>query len=810
MINISKNMPFSGRKRETTMRQGDGSDLPGVNGPRKADIGIIYVAPSDDRQSVLTAIHTQDKLGRKQVVIVLPEENKAFQRPTDFEGLKNMRRDLKAQLVFIASSGPGPAEFARQRRFPVYSSLESFARSLQDFNRPNGGSKKGWSLPWQKSAATPPAAPGKAEVIQPLPNIPAVSSNQAGSEDDDTTVHQDTHAGINPVLAGAAGAAAVLGMEALTSHGNNPPTSNDPNDWDRLPPPNTAGPASDTVLSEDTPTQANTAVPSFSSTDAENRPEPKIIELSGQRGRSTGKLPLPVIAPVAAVQPHIPPAPASTTTRQRNSGKMAAVGAASTAAGVATMGRTARGGVVVPPARGTPIGTGGSGPGGPPRRPSLRWWLAIGALIVLTVSVCSLIAYADPAVLGPLKGLVPGITPSATVTITPASSDVSNTFEIFGVTGTPDPSQRQVQARQLSSTSPTQSKTVNATGVMQTSGTPAKGTLTFYNSAFVDQQVNAGTDFVLANGVHIITDRNVDIPKAIGTPPNIHTGVASVSAHAGSIGPGGNIAPLTINHACCSADSSIFARNLTAFTGGQDPQNFTIVSQSDIDGAAKQLENTLTPEVQKSVKGQIHPNEQLVNSLQCTPNVTSDHNAGDRATNVKVTVKVTCSGEVYDQQAAQLIASNLLKQQAAKIPGPGYALVGNLITKVTQVMVTDPKKGTLLLQVKAKGIWVFQFSDAQKQALANLIAGKSKQNAQTLLLNQMVMDHKVIAKADIVLSGGDGNTLPMDPTQITIVVQSVPGLPGPATPTTGPGSPGVPTNTPVSPTPTSTSSVGKG
>ncbi len=46
------------------MRQGDGSDLPGVNGPRKADIGIIYVAPSDDRQSVLTAIHTQDKLGR--------------------------------------------------------------------------------------------------------------------------------------------------------------------------------------------------------------------------------------------------------------------------------------------------------------------------------------------------------------------------------------------------------------------------------------------------------------------------------------------------------------------------------------------------------------------------------------------------------------------------------------------------------------------------------------------------------------------------------------------------------------------------
>src|SRR6266852_5958140 len=101
------------------MRQGDGSDLPGVNSPRNADIGIIYVAPNDDRQSVLAAILTQEKLGRKQVAIVLPAQNKAFQRPVDFDGLKNMRRGLRAQIVFVASDGFGPAELARQRRFPV-------------------------------------------------------------------------------------------------------------------------------------------------------------------------------------------------------------------------------------------------------------------------------------------------------------------------------------------------------------------------------------------------------------------------------------------------------------------------------------------------------------------------------------------------------------------------------------------------------------------------------------------------------------------------------------------------------------------
>src|SRR5438876_3423391 len=113
------------------MRQGDGTDLLGPSDPRSASIGVIYVAPNDDRQSVLTAILTQDKLGFKRVVVVLPDQNKAFQRPVDFDGLKNMRRGLKAEIIFIAPNGSGPADFARQRRFPVYSSLESFSQSIK-------------------------------------------------------------------------------------------------------------------------------------------------------------------------------------------------------------------------------------------------------------------------------------------------------------------------------------------------------------------------------------------------------------------------------------------------------------------------------------------------------------------------------------------------------------------------------------------------------------------------------------------------------------------------------------------------------
>src|SRR5947207_12278182 len=128
------------------MRQGNGTELLGTNDPRSQSIGIIHVAPTDDRRSILAAILTQEKLGRKQIVIELPGQNKAFQRSADFDDLRNMRRKLQAQLVFVVPPGATPAEFARQRRFPVYSSLESYAQALLDEPQPPAPAKKSGGL----------------------------------------------------------------------------------------------------------------------------------------------------------------------------------------------------------------------------------------------------------------------------------------------------------------------------------------------------------------------------------------------------------------------------------------------------------------------------------------------------------------------------------------------------------------------------------------------------------------------------------------------------------------------------------------
>src|SRR5579859_308622 len=196
------------------MRQADGSDLLGANDARSASIGIIYVAPGDDRPSVLEAILMQDKLGRKQVAVVLPENSRAFQRPVDFDGLKNMRRGLKTEIIFVAPGVPGPAEFARQRRFTVYTSLDSYKSALRAEPSDNGNAKKGLPLFNRKPKLVPnanapaplesfdaPASPAPMPLVAPIVPVSEPLPIAAMPSDDDADTKWDDPTPVVPFLA---------------------------------------------------------------------------------------------------------------------------------------------------------------------------------------------------------------------------------------------------------------------------------------------------------------------------------------------------------------------------------------------------------------------------------------------------------------------------------------------------------------------------------------------------------------------------------------------------------------------------------
>ena len=752
------------------MKQGNGTDVLGLNDPRNASIGVIYVSPNDEKKSVLAAILTQEKLGRKQVAVVLPDSNKAFQRPGDFDDLKSLRGKLQTQIVFIAPGGPGPAAFARQRNFPVYSTLEVFAKAVKDEKPSQPENKKSWFFGTGKQKAVAPPEP------TPSTGVVDAASFVAPLSGEEEPVSYNDH--VVPLVLGGAEVVAPPATPNGTpvKEKEIPVTSSAPiveqDDWDALAP-------AATKNSEPTPEPISTATNGSNGHYNENEHNDDvsgIILLSPTRAKPTVKLPVsketsaaPLIVPV--VKPDIQATSTPRTMKQRNSAKVAAVGAVGGMA-AASLARTAGVGSAPPPRASAPGGGGGGG--GRPRRGAVL--IALAALLVLTTAVFGSIALSAPNLLGPLGKALPKFTSTTTVNIVPDTKTENNNYLIRGVQSNPDPTKQEVLARVVTVSSTSQSKTVSATGVRQTPATVARGTITFFNSLTNGQTIGV-TIFTLANGVKFANNGNAFVPGA--NPPT--ESFVTVNAHAVTVGSRGNTSNQTFYGPCCT--TGITAR-IGVFSGGQDAQNYTFVQEGDILGATNALQPSLLGQAEGALKTQIRTNEQIAGATTCSPTSVSDHNAGDRATSVTVTVKVTCQAEVYDQKGTLALVTNLLKAKAANDYGADYALVGNV---VTQAKVQNVSQGIVNLLVSAKGIWAYQFTDARQLELKKLIAGKSAADAATILKGQTGV-------ADASLDPNSG-TLPTNTDDIKFVIQPVTGLSGGGTPgssdatptVTGPG-----------------------
>ena len=793
------------------MKQRNGSDLLGPNDPRGASIGIIEVSPTDERKSVLAALLTQEELGRKQVAIVLPQQNKAFQHPSDFDYLKGVRKQLKAQIIFIAPPGPGPAEFARHRRFPVYSSLESFAQALRSEEPVNeekkflgifgllGGKKHESALAGkeQEAKAPSPATNAPAAMKQaPDPLILGMGTAMAvgGAETMGTSNRPSTRAKTEmkgdekqePGLVPAAGGAQEIAPapQVTTPSGQGADSTNDKQQADVKAP--NRGRSSTPVATAMLPASA---------------PEPKPIDLTLRQGRRTQKLP-PTASDTAS------PLASAMQPVQRTENKQAA-GAIAGAAGVvmAATPSTQQGGPVRSQSATTGGGSGsGSGTGGAGgrgggnagRKRPRRAGILVAALLLLLLTlgvICAVLAYVQPGLaktLGISKVFstvhISLPTSDVTITIVPASQTVSNSYIISGVTGTANPQQEQISVRQLSYTTPAATANVTGTGVHTVPATAAHGTLDFINGSTSPYTFGTNTPFTASNGVVFYLDAPVTIPAL-----NLSTGVAgqaSGTAHAATPGSAGNIPADAID----IVNTFTSVKNPAAFSGGQDAQHYTFIQQSDVSSAVAQVQPGLLTKAQSGLKAQVQPGEQLVNTAQCSPTVNVSQPVGDQGRNIPsatATVTETCTAEAYKQSDLTGLVQTLLAQKAQTQLGVGYALVGAV---VTQTSVQSVKQGTVSLLVNAKGVYAYQFTSAQKEHLASLVVGLSAAQAIAKLESQ-----PGVASASI---PNGVTTLPSSVTQIIISVQEPTGFagggtaPGGVTPTvTGPGT-GTPTPVP--------------
>jgi hypothetical protein len=339
--------------------------------------------------------------------------------------------------------------------------------------------------------------------------------------------------------------------------------------------------------------------------------------------------------------------------------------------------------------------------------------------------------------------LLPLFTPMATVTILPIERGITITTAI------------QVYGRQVLPLTVMQSITVAATGKRHQAATRASGTITFYNGLLSSQTIAAGTVLTGQNGVEIITDQPAPLPAA--NPPM--EGQVTVSAHAITTGASGNIPAYDIDQACCV--TSVLAKNIKAFTGGQSARSYTVVTKSDLEAAATTIKTTLDTSEQAALNAQAITGESLT-PLLCSKKVLADHQAGDETRELSVTVSETCSSIAYaahdvDQDATQMIT-------AAKRLGTGYSLLGDTQVTITHATITNQVRGIATLTVKLEATFVYQITPREKRHLLKHIAGKTRQQALTTLL------HLPGIQGAAITIKGNAAALPDNPGSITIVV----------------------------------------
>lgn len=120
--------------------------------------------------------------------------------------------------------------------------------------------------------------------------------------------------------------------------------------------------------------------------------------------------------------------------------------------------------------------------------------------------------------------------------------------------------------------------TIVPTGIQVIPAKQAHGTLTLYNGAVVEARLPAGFIVTSKGGQEIVTEQAVTVPAE--NPPT--NGIAEVAAHVLQAGTPGNLGVGTVN---VVVGSSLYIKNLTAFTGGQDARQESYATSADIQKA---------------------------------------------------------------------------------------------------------------------------------------------------------------------------------------------------------------------------------
>ena len=358
------------------------------------------------------------------------------------------------------------------------------------------------------------------------------------------------------------------------------------------------------------------------------------------------------------------------------------------------------------------------------RRSPLIKALAIGLLVLISL-LTSTSVYAME------RPHIPG--GSASIRITFDSQPLRKTYTTTVTVGSTDPTLNPIGARRISITTPTKSLTVLATGRQQEPATYASGVLQLGNGSS-NSPIPVGNYDILSNS-------GVDIEFFVSSPiPPNHS--PYIPAQAINPGPGGNITKYNVYGWYNFPHAFIFAMNAHPFSGGHNGYTVTVVSQTDIDSATRQLKSALSAD-QAELKSRLASSEQLLDptDIQCQPSVKANRNPNDQASDVTVTGVMTCSAIAYTPAKLQAYGTNLLEKEAYAQWSGSYILIGQVQEKLYGVLELGKTRlllpgcpGSLRFPVKLRRAGASRQSDCrsnpgQRSGFALTASGRGARSA---------------------------------------------------------------------------------
>lgn len=362
--------------------------------------------------------------------------------------------------------------------------------------------------------------------------------------------------------------------------------------------------------------------------------------------------------------------------------------------------------------------------------------------------------------LGVVGGTLYIVVPSATVTLTLASEQISTEFMVIA-----DPSLTDVDVEAARIPATTLRAEVQTVGTVSTTGVsalgdaPAIGIVTFTNQSLTNVTIPPETQVATSGAEPVLfrTTAVVTLRGGIGQTEEV-----PVQALTENAGDAGNVPSGTITVVIGDLATQVSVTNTSATTGG-DTRRYPVVTQEDRDRLLALVRGQLQSSAYEEMRASLSDTQLIViETIRIAEErsdwTTYDHETGDITPTLSLTMRAVVEAIVIDDRfTRQIVFARLSAQKPAGkvLIADTFAYTRGQVVNVQESLVTFSATGTMTADAVI-----------DTTQLAERIAGKTREQAQQIIAASANLAADIVP--DFTQMPPDWPHLPLLPIRISI------------------------------------------